>query len=210
MWGDGWFKQPHLGKVRLIGLLDWVWLHTCCTLTNQCAQVKPAIPPHTQCHTALCYGVLYILYCITKCSFVHEPTGNTSSSSAPVGPSQNGYTPSSSISCQRPEEDILFQWRLRRKMEQASHWPPAPSQPFPSLHQHQPPSAWQTPPLHQPPSALQNPSLHQHHPPSAWQNPTLHQPPSAWQNPTLHQPPPAGQTSSLHQASVSGSMEHMV
>ncbi|XP_030225242.1 proline and serine-rich protein 3 isoform X1 [Gadus morhua] len=113
-----------------------------------------------------------------------EPTAcNTSSSSAPVGPSQNGYTPSASISRQRPEEDILFQWRLRRKMEQASHWPPAPSQPFPSLHQQQPPSAWQ--------------------------NPTLHQPPSAWQNPTLHQPPPAGQTSSLHQASVSGSMEHM-
>ncbi|XP_059920243.1 proline and serine-rich protein 3 isoform X2 [Gadus macrocephalus] len=165
-----------------------------------------------------------------------EPTAcNKSSSSATVGPSQNSYTPSSSISRQRPEEDILFQWRLRRKMEQASHWPPAPSQPFPSFHQHQPPSAWQTPTLHQPPSAwqtptlhqppsawqtptphqppsaLQNPSLHQHQPPSAWQNPTLHQPPSAWQNPTLllHQPPPAGQTSSLHQPSVSGSMEHM-
>ncbi|CAL8261190.1 unnamed protein product [Boreogadus saida] len=131
-----------------------------------------------------------------------EPTAcNTSSSSPTVGPSQNGYTPSSSVNRQRPEEDILFQWRLRRKMEQASHWPPAPSQPFPSLHQHQPPSAWQTPTLHQPPSALQNPSLHQHQPPSAWQNPSLHQhqPPSAWQNPTLHQPPSALQNPSLHQ-----------
>ncbi|CAL8356222.1 unnamed protein product [Arctogadus glacialis] len=143
-----------------------------------------------------------------------EPTAcNTRSSSPTVGPLQNGYTPSSSVSRQRPEEDILFQWRLRRKMEQASHWPPAPSQPFPSLHQHQPPSAWQTPTLHQPPSALQNLSLHQHQPPSAWQTPTLHQPPSAlqnlslhqhqppsaWQNPTLHQPPSALQNLSLHQ-----------
>ena len=37
-----WFKQPLLGRVALIGLWGWVRLHTCSTLSNQCAQVKPA------------------------------------------------------------------------------------------------------------------------------------------------------------------------
>ena len=45
---DGWLKQPHLARVRLIGLCGWVRLHTCCTLSNQCSQVKPAITKHTQ------------------------------------------------------------------------------------------------------------------------------------------------------------------
>ncbi|KAJ8378934.1 hypothetical protein AAFF_G00232990 [Aldrovandia affinis] len=36
----------------------------------------------------------------------------------------------------RPEDDILFQWRLRRKMEQARQWPLAPSH-GPALHQPQ-------------------------------------------------------------------------
>ena len=31
---DGWFKQSHLTQGRLIGLLGWVRLHTCCTLIN--------------------------------------------------------------------------------------------------------------------------------------------------------------------------------
>ena len=40
---DGWFQQPHLATS------DWtlglgVRLHTCCALSNQCAQVKS---PHT-------------------------------------------------------------------------------------------------------------------------------------------------------------------
>ncbi|CAL8243409.1 unnamed protein product [Lota lota] len=45
---DGWFKQPHLARVRLIGVWSWVRLHTCCTLSNQCAQVKPAITTHSR------------------------------------------------------------------------------------------------------------------------------------------------------------------
>ena len=36
---DGWFKQPHLAESD-----GWVRLHTCCTLSDQCAQVTPAIP----------------------------------------------------------------------------------------------------------------------------------------------------------------------
>ena len=34
-----WFKQPHLARVRLIGLWVWVRLHTCCTLSHQCARL---------------------------------------------------------------------------------------------------------------------------------------------------------------------------
>ena len=37
-----------LARVRLIGLFGWVGLHTCRTLSNQCAQVKPAITTNTQ------------------------------------------------------------------------------------------------------------------------------------------------------------------
>jgi hypothetical protein len=39
---EGWFKQPHLAQT-----LGWVRLLSCCTLTNQCAEVKPAITNHT-------------------------------------------------------------------------------------------------------------------------------------------------------------------
>ena len=42
---DGWFKQPHLARNRLIGLWGWVRLHTCSTLRNQRAQDQPAITP---------------------------------------------------------------------------------------------------------------------------------------------------------------------
>ena len=35
------------GWVRLIGLLGWVGLHTCCALSNHCAQVKSAITAHS-------------------------------------------------------------------------------------------------------------------------------------------------------------------
>ena len=41
---DGWFNQPHLAPVTLIGLWGWVRLHNCGTLSNQCAQVKPGLP----------------------------------------------------------------------------------------------------------------------------------------------------------------------
>jgi hypothetical protein len=41
-------------RVKLMALWGWVRLHTCCTLSNQCAQVKPAITrmhAHTHAHT---------------------------------------------------------------------------------------------------------------------------------------------------------------
>ena len=47
---DGWFKQPYLAQVRLIGLCGWGRLHIGCALRNAqlCAQVKPATTTHTQ------------------------------------------------------------------------------------------------------------------------------------------------------------------
>ena len=43
----GWFKQPRPSPIRLWG---WVRLHTCCTSSNQRAQVKPAFTTHTHTH----------------------------------------------------------------------------------------------------------------------------------------------------------------
>lgn len=45
------------------------------------------------------------------------------SDSEPAVSSQKSFVPPSLVSPQRPEEDILFQWRLRRKMEQAREGP---------------------------------------------------------------------------------------
>jgi hypothetical protein len=42
---DGWFKRPHLNRVRLIWLWSWVRMHTCCKFD---VQVKPVITTHTQ------------------------------------------------------------------------------------------------------------------------------------------------------------------
>ena len=52
----GWLKQPHLARVRLIGLWGWVKLHTCCILSNQYAQVKPATSTHTLGEEMSCMG----------------------------------------------------------------------------------------------------------------------------------------------------------
>lgn len=41
----------------------------------------------------------------------------------PAASSQKSVVPPSLVIPQRPEEDILFQWRLRRKMEQAREGP---------------------------------------------------------------------------------------
>lgn len=79
-------------------------------------------------------------------SVMESTTYNPTSASPTVDPSPKSTVPSSSVSRQRPEEDILFQWRLRRKMEQARQWPQSLSQQF-----HQTPSTWQSPPLHEPP-----------------------------------------------------------
>ena len=43
----GWFKQPPLARVRLIGLWGRVRLHTCCKWSNQCAKAASAISTHT-------------------------------------------------------------------------------------------------------------------------------------------------------------------
>ena len=45
---DGWFRQPHLVQVRLIGLWGSVRLQPCCSLSQQGAQVKPAITAHEE------------------------------------------------------------------------------------------------------------------------------------------------------------------
>lgn len=52
----------------------------------------------------------------------------------------------SSVPPRRPQEDILFQWRLRRKMEQAREW--SQSQQHSSLHGST--FSWQGPSLHHP------------------------------------------------------------
>ena len=63
MWsvdGWGWFKQPHLARVRLIGLWGWVRLHTCWTFCNWCARVKPAIT-RTLTLTGISYMAVWII-----------------------------------------------------------------------------------------------------------------------------------------------------
>ena len=56
---DGWFKQPPLPRVRLFGLWGWVRLPSCCTLRDQCAQVKSAITTHTQLNDNIERQVMY-------------------------------------------------------------------------------------------------------------------------------------------------------
>lgn len=55
------------------------------------------------------------------------------------------FTPSL-VTPLRPEEDILFQWRLRRKLEQARECP----QPLQRLSLHGPTFNWQTPSVYSP------------------------------------------------------------
>lgn len=54
------------------------------------------------------------------------------SDSQPAASSQKSVVPPSLVTPQQPEEDILFQWRLRRKMEQAREGPRNVQ--HPSLH----------------------------------------------------------------------------
>ncbi|XP_056142324.1 proline and serine-rich protein 3 [Lampris incognitus] len=81
-----------------------------------------------------------------------EPTAaevNLSSASLGVSHTQKSSLTPSVVLHTRPEEDILFQWRLRRKMEQARQWAPSQSQPYSSLQQSS--FIWQMPNLHQVP-----------------------------------------------------------
>ena len=50
---DGWFMQPHLTRVSLIGLWGWVRLRYGCALRNHWTQVKPAITTHSSRYLAL-------------------------------------------------------------------------------------------------------------------------------------------------------------
>ncbi|KAF7657241.1 hypothetical protein LDENG_00029910 [Lucifuga dentata] len=59
-------------------------------------------------------------------------TEKASSGLAQAGSSQKSCMTPSMVPPRRPEEDILFQWRLRRKMEQAREWPQ--SHQYSSLH----------------------------------------------------------------------------
>lgn len=64
----------------------------------------------------------------------------------PALSSQKSFVPPSLVTPQRPEEDILFQWRLRRKMEQAREGPHHVQ--HPSLLG--PPFSWQAQTLNNP------------------------------------------------------------
>lgn len=94
----------------------------------------------------MCVCVLtFYCYCAV-CLFIFA--GKARSDSQPAASSQKSFIPPSLVNPQRPEEDILFQWRLRRKMEQAREGP---------WHmQHTrldgPSVSWQTPALNHPPA----------------------------------------------------------
>ncbi|XP_029929222.1 proline and serine-rich protein 3 isoform X2 [Myripristis murdjan] len=62
------------------------------------------------------------------------------------GHSQKSSVTSPLVQHTRPEEDILFQWRLRRKMEKARQWPQCQGY---SSHHHST-FSWQNPGVHQP------------------------------------------------------------
>ncbi|KAM3873387.1 proline and serine-rich protein 3 [Diretmus argenteus] len=79
-------------------------------------------------------------------SLMESSTANVNSASRHAGPSQKSSVTPSLVPHTRPEDDILFQWRLRRKMEQAREWPQ--SQQYSSLHRSA--FSWQNPSLHQP------------------------------------------------------------
>lgn len=87
----------------------------------------------------------FYCYC-AACLFIFA--GKARSDSEPAVPSQKSVIPPSLVSPQRPEEDILFQWRLRRKMEQAREGP------WHMQHTklHGPAVSWQNPTLNQPPA----------------------------------------------------------
>lgn len=87
----------------------------------------------------------FYCYCAV-CLFIFA--GKARSDSEPAASSQKSFIPPSLVNPQRPEEDILFQWRLRRKMEQARGGP------WHMQHTrlHGPTVTWQTPTLNHPPA----------------------------------------------------------
>lgn len=69
-------------------------------------------------------------------------TAKASSDSVQVESCQRSSFIPSLVPHTRPEEDILFQWRLRRKIEQAREWP----QSLQHSSLHGPTFSWQAPP----------------------------------------------------------------
>ena len=79
-------------------------------------------------------GVSYCATCLlTFTAKVSSDSVAASSQKSPVIPSL--------VPPARPEEDILYQWRLRRKIEQAREWP----QPLQHSSLHGPTFSWQGP-----------------------------------------------------------------
>lgn len=69
-----------------------------------------------------------------------------SSDSVQALASKKSFVTPSLVSPTRPEEDILFQWRLRRKIEQARECP----QPLQHPRLHGPTFSWEVPSLSHP------------------------------------------------------------
>lgn len=95
---------------------------------------------------SVCVCVLtFYCYCAV-CLFIFA--GKARSDWEPAASSQKSFIPPSLVNPQRPEEDILFQWRLRRKMEQAREGP------WHMQHTrlHGPTVTWQIPTLNHPPA----------------------------------------------------------
>ncbi|KAG8010159.1 Proline and serine-rich protein 3, partial [Nibea albiflora] len=78
---------------------------------------------------------------------VIKSTAKVSSDSDQIASSHKTSVVPSLVPPTRPEEDILFQWRLRRKIEQAREWPQSVQQ-HSSLHG--PTFSWQAPSLNNP------------------------------------------------------------
>ncbi|KAM9353403.1 proline and serine-rich protein 3 [Symphorus nematophorus] len=76
-------------------------------------------------------------------SIIKPTTAKVSSDSVQAASSQKSFVTSSLVPPTRPEEDILFQWRLRRKIEQAREWP----QHLQHSSIHGPTCSWQAPSL---------------------------------------------------------------
>lgn len=92
-------------------------------------------------------------------------TAKASSNSVQAAPPQKSIIHSLGPP-KRPEEDILFQWRLRRKMEQAREWPQALKHSSPT----DPAFSWQAPSLSVPSAGGQAHKVGVHDIYSSWFN----------------------------------------
>ncbi|XP_049440562.1 proline and serine-rich protein 3 isoform X1 [Epinephelus fuscoguttatus] len=86
-----------------------------------------------------------------------KSTAKASSDSVPAVSSQKSAVIPSLVIPARREDDILFQWRLRRKIEQAREWPPS----LQNSSLHGPTFSWQAPNLSHPSASGQAYKQHQ-------------------------------------------------